>query len=129
MIHYKLQGMSIVSTRNSIVPCSNKVFTIHAFESILKKLYNLYNPHTLSSSLKVYYTPSKPYKVSDPLYNPSEQQKEVNSTIAMLTELYFDTTYTIWITAINEAGEGTRSESMKQFVSIANNGKGKFEQV
>ena len=59
--------------------------------------------------LQVYYTPMKSYMVNDTSYNSSQQQIDVTATQVTLTGLYPATTYQMYVTAFNGAGEGNRS--------------------
>ena len=65
--------------------------------------------HSLCFSLQVYYTPMKSYQVTDRSYNESQQQIDVNGTQATLMNLFPATTYSVYVTAFNGAGEGNRS--------------------
>ena len=51
----------------------------------------------------------KSYMVNDTSYNSSQQQIDVTATQVTLTGLYPATTYQMYVTAFNGAGEGNRS--------------------
>ena len=74
---------------------------------------------SLSFSLpQVYYTPSKSYSVDDLLYNSQQLYVGIARTNVLLTDLYPDSTYNVYVTALNGAGEGNRSVSMEQYLFV-----------
>jgi netrin-G3 ligand len=66
------------------------------------------------TAYRVYYQPSKSYQLSDPNFNSSEAVITMGPSItsATLTNLYPSSTYNMSVTAINGAGESSRSISL-----------------
>lgn len=63
---------------------------------------------------QIYYQPMKAYTVEDPSFDSSQQQVDIEPRLQYtLNELVPDSTYTVQVAALNGAGEGNSSESVR----------------